>query len=131
MAEESSDTHWVWAWNGVCFGYRRGDSLFTLGGIEVGRFSGAEVYGVDGKYVGEVRSTEDGDRLITGSYKKSCTGAAFVPTFERAPKGRPLDRPGQPLYCGYEDFPLAETDAFSVFGRKNRARRHANANQLQ
>jgi hypothetical protein len=62
---------WLWTWNGVCFGYRRGDSLFTHDGIEVGRFSGAEVYGADGSYLGEVRSTEeDGDRLITSSYKE-------------------------------------------------------------
>jgi hypothetical protein len=57
---------WLWTWNGVCFGYRRGDSLFTYDGIEVGRFSGAEVYGADGSYLGELKSTEeDGDRLIT------------------------------------------------------------------
>jgi len=131
LEEEALTPQWLWTWNGVCFGYRRGDSLFTCGGIEVGRFSRAELYGVDGRYLGEVRSTGDGDRLITSSYKKSCTAAAFVPTFDRAPKGKPLDRPGQPLYCGYEDFPLPETAASKVFDRKNGKRRHTNADHLQ
>jgi hypothetical protein len=99
---------WLWTWNGVCFGYRLGDSLFTYDGIEVGRFSGAEVYGADGSYLGEVRSTEeDGDRLITSSYKKPRMAAAFVPTIEVAEK-RPVDRTRQALYCGYEHFPTPE-----------------------
>jgi hypothetical protein len=100
---------WLWAWNGVCFGYRLGNSLFTYDGIEVGRFSGIEVYGADGSYLGEVRSTEEGgaDRLITSSYKKSQVVASFVPTFERAQK-RPVDRKQEPLYCGYEHFPTPE-----------------------
>jgi len=100
--------NWLWTWNGVCFGYRRADSLFTYDGIEVGRFSGTEVYAADGSYLGEVRSTEeDGDRLITSSYKKSRMAASFVPTFERAQK-RPADRNQEQLYCGNEDFPTPE-----------------------
>jgi hypothetical protein len=100
--------NWLWTWNGVCFGYRRGDSLFTYDGIEVGRFSGAEAYGSDGSYLGEIRSTEeDGDRLITSSYKKSRMAASFVPEIERAQK-RPVDRKAVQLYCGYEDFPYGK-----------------------
>jgi hypothetical protein len=96
------------SWNGVCFGYRRADSLFTYDGIEVGRFSGTEVYAADGSYLGEVRSTEeDVDRLITSSYKKSRMAASFVSTFERAQK-RPADRNQEQLHCGYEDFPTPE-----------------------
>jgi hypothetical protein len=99
--------NWLWTWNGVCFGYRLGDSLFTHEGIEVGRFSGTEVYDPDGGYLGELRRADDGDRLITGSYKKSRTGIAFIPALER-PRKRPGDRIRQPLYCGYEDFPSPE-----------------------
>jgi hypothetical protein len=81
--------NWLWAWDGVCFGYRRGDSLFTYGGIEVGRFSGAEVCGADGIYLGEIRNTEeDRDRLITSSYKKLRTAPSFVPTIEHPQKRR-------------------------------------------
>jgi len=106
---------WLWTWNGVCFGYRRGDSLFTYDGIEVGRFSGAEVYGADGSYLGELRSTEeDGDRLITSNYKKSRRGVTFVPTIERLQK-RPVDRKAIQLFCGYEDFPLPKGVKSMVF----------------
>ena len=98
---------WLWTCHGVCFGYRLGNSLFTHDGLEVGRFSGSEVYDPNGRYLGELRSTDDGDRLITSSYKKSRIGVAFVPTFERSRK-RPSARTRQPLYCGYEDFPSPE-----------------------
>jgi hypothetical protein len=86
-----------------------GDSLFTHDGIEVGRFSGAEVYGADGSYLGELRNTEeDGDRLITSSYKKSRMAASFIPEIESAQR-RPVDRKGVQLFCGYEDFPLPKS----------------------
>jgi hypothetical protein len=98
--------NWLWTWNGDCFGYRRDHSLFTYDGVEVGRFSGKEIYGPDGRYLGEVVSTEEGDdRLITSNYKKARSIAtAFVPTIERA-QPRAANCFGAPLYCGYEDFP--------------------------
>jgi hypothetical protein len=100
-----ASVHWLWTWNGSCFGYRRGDSLYTYDGVEVGRFSGKEVYGPDGRYLGEVRSTEGSDdRLITSTYKKARMGATFVPAIERA-QPRAADCSVAPLYCGYEDFP--------------------------
>jgi hypothetical protein len=99
---------WVWTWNGICFGYRVGDSLFTYDGSEVGRFSDREIYGVDGRYLGELSGTEDGSRLVTNMYKKLRSMAAFVPAFERGYR-RPGNRIGQgPLYCGHEDFPSPE-----------------------
>jgi hypothetical protein len=123
--------NWLCTWNGVCFGYRRADSLFTYDGIEVGRFSGTEVYGADGSYLGEVRSTEeDGDRLITSSYKKSWIAASFVPTFERAQK-RPADRNQEQLYCGYEDFPTPEILRSTMVRRRSVPRRLANADPIQ
>src|SRR6266853_5362024 len=110
---------WLWTWNGVCFGYRRGDSLFTYDGIEVGRFSGAEVYGAEGSYLGEVRSTEeDGDRLITSSYKKLRTAAAFILIIERAQK-RPVDRNQEVLYCGYEHFPSPDVLRGTILQRRS------------
>lgn len=97
--------NWLWSWNGGCFGYRRGDSLFTYHGMEVGRFSGKEIFGPDGRYLGEVMNTGAGDdRLITSNYKKSRMAAPFMPTIERAePKAADCFR--EPLYCGYGDFP--------------------------
>ncbi len=42
---------WFWNWGGECFGYRKGDSLFTYYGSEVGRFDGEEIYGSNGRYL--------------------------------------------------------------------------------
>jgi hypothetical protein len=47
---------WFWNWGGECFGYRDGDNLFTYFGREVGRFDGEEIYGSNGRYLGEVMS---------------------------------------------------------------------------
>src|SRR5215472_5518724 len=99
----------LWTWGGVYFGFRRQNSLFTHDGIEVGRFSGLEVYAPDGRYLGELGSTEDGDdRLVTSSYKQSLTRPAFVPVSER-PHAKIPNREAEPLYCGYEHFPTLES----------------------
>jgi len=123
--------NWLWTWNGGCFGYRRGDSLFSYDGIEVGRFSGPEVFGADGSYLGEVRSTEeDGDRLITSSYKKSRMAAPFIPIIERAQK-RPVDRNQEVLYCGYEHFPNPEILRGTILQRRGVPRSLVNADPTQ
>jgi hypothetical protein len=98
---------WLWTWSGACFGYRREASLFTHDGQEVGRFFGAEVYGANGRYIGEINAAEDGSRLITNLYKKTQTRAAFVPEADR-PQRRPEPRAPEPLFVGHEDFPAPE-----------------------
>ncbi|HEV2200818.1 MAG TPA: hypothetical protein VGR73_13440 [Bryobacteraceae bacterium] len=122
----------LWTWSGVCFGYRRDVSLFTYDGVEVGRFVGAEVYGPNGSYLGEVRRAEDGhsDRLITSSYKKSRTAVAFAPTTER-PHIREASRAAEPLYCGYEEFPSPETLKAAVIELRKQLKSFAAATPLQ
>lgn len=44
---------WLWTWGGKCFGYRSGDDLRTYDGCHVGRFHGDDVFGPDGRYLGE------------------------------------------------------------------------------
>jgi len=121
---------WLWAWNGNCFGYRRRDALFTSDGVEVGHFFGNEVYGVDGGYLGELGKAEDGRRLITSSYKKMQTRAAFVPTIERGYQ-RVKDRPGESLYCGYEDFPSPTTLKAMVLGIRKQMKSISQLDQKQ
>jgi hypothetical protein len=106
--EQLFSSTWLWTWDGVCFGFRRKDSLFTWDGFEVGRFSGIEIYGPDGRYLGEVRKADDGDRLITSCYKKSNWKDAFVPATERGHRRVP-NRAEESLYCGFEHFPSAKT----------------------
>jgi hypothetical protein len=47
---------WFWNWGGECFGYRVDDRLFAYHGVQAGRFDGDEVYGADGRYLGETMS---------------------------------------------------------------------------
>jgi hypothetical protein len=47
---------WFWNRGGECFGYPEGDSLFTYYGLEVGRFDGEELFGSNGRYLGEAMS---------------------------------------------------------------------------
>ena len=115
---------WLWTWGGVCFGYRRGDSLFTYDGTEAGRFFGTEVFGADGQYLGELSSSGDGERLITNIYKKSRTISGFSPTQHHS-FSKPADRPEEPVYTGHEDFPtpkMMKKFAASAGGRSAGAR---------
>ncbi len=98
---------WLWTWSGICFGYRRDESLFTFDGLEIGRFSGTEVYGADGRYIGEISTSQDGPRLITNVYKKSRTRAPFMADSDR-PQRRLDVRTPDSLYVGHEDFPAPE-----------------------
>lgn len=96
---------WYWTWGGECFGFRKGDSLFTHDGLEVGRFDGNEVCGVDGAYLGEVKAKS---RLITNISKKSKRQGAFAP---RQVGGyvKYVNDVGNVMYAGYEDFPSPDT----------------------
>ncbi len=67
---------WICTWGGECFGYRNGDSLFAYFGWEVGRVHDDEIYGSDGRYLGEVKSR---DRLITHRSKGSWVKSSFAP----------------------------------------------------
>ena len=52
----------LWEWNGSFFGFRDKFDLWTYDGRQVGRFYGEEVYGPDGRYLGELLHN---NRLIT------------------------------------------------------------------
>lgn len=93
-----------WTWGGEHFGYRRGDSLVTHDGREVGRFHGDDIYGVDGRYLGEVRN---GKRLITNLSKKSRMKSGFRPRIAGA-HSRFVSYVGFVMYAGFEDFPAPD-----------------------
>lgn len=96
---------WFWNWGGECFGYRDGDSLFTYFGKEVGRFDGEEIYGSNGRYLGEVMSD---NRLITSRSKKSWVRGSFGPR-RSGSYARYANYAGYAMYAGYEDFPTPDT----------------------
>jgi hypothetical protein len=60
--------NWFWTWRGVSFGYRKGDQFFTYCGVQAGKFYDDDVYGADGKYLGEIKS---GNCLITNEVRRT------------------------------------------------------------
>jgi hypothetical protein len=96
---------WFWTWGGECFGYRSGDNLFAHHGRQVGRFHGNEVYGSDGRYLGEIKSR---NRLITNTSKIGQARYAFGP-IQGGSYARYADYVGYAMYSGYEDFPSPDS----------------------
>jgi hypothetical protein len=94
------DQHY-WTWRGTYFGYRSGDNLFTHRGKHIGKFHADEVYGVDGRYLGEVRNAKF---LITNRSKRSWRKSSFGPLAggSYAPYA---NYAGYAMYAGYDDFP--------------------------
>jgi hypothetical protein len=92
---------WFWTWGGECFGYRHDDRLFTYHGTQAGQFYGDEVYGANGRYLGEIMSE---NRLITHRGKKGWVKSPFAPL--RYGSYAPFaNYVGYVMYVGYEDFP--------------------------
>jgi hypothetical protein len=92
---------WFWDWGGECFGYRVDDKLFAYHGVQVGRFDDEEVYGADGRYLGEIMSD---NRLITHRGKKGYRHSGFGPV-RSGSYARYANYAGYAMYAGYEDFP--------------------------
>ena len=96
---------WFWTWGGNCFGYREGDALFAYHGLQVGQFHKNELYGADGRYLGEIMNK---DRLITDKAKRGWRQFAFTPLRNGA-YARFANYAGYAMYAGYEDFPAPDT----------------------
>lgn len=96
---------YLWGWDGKFFGYRDGDTLWTVRGQHVGRFKGNEVFDADGFYLGEIRQ---GKRLITHELKRNRREGRFTPELART--GLPFvpDEPSLEMWAGYTAFPALE-----------------------
>ena len=94
----------LWTWGGKYFGYRNDNQLRTHDGQGIGRFYGDEVYGVDGRYLGEIRNS---NRLITKRSKKTSRRSSFSPSVG-AVSGKCARYAGYAMIAGYEDFPDPE-----------------------
>jgi hypothetical protein len=94
----------LWSWSGEFFGYRSGDSLFTLHGREVGRFHGDEICNSQGRYIGEVNK---GNRLVTTRSRRGKVWSGFKPRVGTAivPCTKYV---GYTMYVGYEAFLSSE-----------------------
>jgi hypothetical protein len=92
---------WMWTWGGECFGYRNGDSVFGYFGREVGKFHEDEIYGSDGRYLGEVKIR---NRIITHRSKGSWVKSSSTPRTGGS-YARVANYAGDARYAGHEDFP--------------------------
>ena len=99
---ETQDRQLLWTWGGRFFGYRLGDALCTYRGLHVGRFAGAEAFGSDGRYLGEIRSTS---RLISDRTKAQTRRPSFVPDMPRPRTEMRADAPEYTMYGEIDDFP--------------------------
>ena len=90
----------LWTWGGTYFGRREENSLFTHNGVEVGQFHGDEIYGEDGRYLGELKS----GKLVTNTSKTSQRRSGFSPR-SRMGYIASMDYVGSVMYAGYDDFP--------------------------
>lgn len=95
---------WLWTWKGKSFGFRRNDELRTQNGRHVGKFYGNEIYGPDGRYLGEVI---DG-RLITHKSKKLRRKSSYTPKSNVMSRVGYVNYVGNVMLAGYEEFPSAE-----------------------
>jgi hypothetical protein len=78
-----------------------GDDLFTHNGHHAGKFYGDEVYGADGRYLGEVKNE---NRLITHTGKTGWTKFSFG-RLSVGSYARYANYAGYAMYAGYQDFP--------------------------
>jgi len=93
---------WLFKWGGKCFGYRNNGDLWTHDGRHVGRFHEDEIYGPDGRYLGEIKNET---RLITNKSKKNRRKSSFTSYGNRVGYVKCVDYVGSVMYVGYEDFP--------------------------
>ena len=95
---------WFWTWDGISFGYREKDDLFTHDGRHVGRFYENEIYSPKGYYIGEIME----DRLITNISKKQNRKSGFSTYLSRIGHIDSIDQVGYIMVLGYEDFSKSE-----------------------
>jgi hypothetical protein len=96
---------WYWTWGGECFGYRQDDRLFAYYGLQVGQFHNDEVYGADGRYLGEVKNK---NRLITNLGKRGHVRGPFART-RVGNYARHGNYSGNGMLAGHEDFPSPDS----------------------
>ena len=93
-------------WSGAYFGWIDDGELYTKDGRHVGRVKGREVYGVKGKYLGELRN----HRLISNAAKADSRWIGFIPTIcVIGPTVKPMNEEAFDLPVGFDDFPEPES----------------------
>lgn len=94
----------MYTWGGRSFGYKDGGNLWTYSGKHVGRFHDDEVYGPDGRYLGELKN----GKLISRTSRKSRRKSRFTPRMNRMGRVKTVNHVGSVMLAGYEDFPMID-----------------------
>ena len=94
----------LWTWGGKYFGYRDSNALRTYRGCHVGHFVGDEVFGLDGRYLGEVQ----GDRLIVNRSRTNARAGSIGRFVNNVALVKMVDYVGNVMLAGYEEFPPPE-----------------------
>src|SRR5439155_20554697 len=100
-----------WCWGYKFFGDRVGEDHDRHNGKQGGRFHNNEVYGPDGRYLGEVKID---DRLITCVGKKSWRRGSFTPDASRVGRAACAGYDGYVIYAGYDDFSVPQNSEITV-----------------
>jgi hypothetical protein len=90
-----------WSWTGRPVGYRAGNYLYNWSHQAVGHFKGLDVYGPDGRYLGEVRSR----LLIRNPYRADWRSKGFITATGGGTQTRPIPQAELSMLAGFEDFP--------------------------
>lgn len=91
----------LYTWGGTHFGHRDRDRLRTRDGRDIGHFQGNEIYGHNGRYLGELMN----GRLITcrtKALRRSGLSTAYPRTM---PSARHVPFAAYAMLAGYQDFP--------------------------
>lgn len=94
----------MFTWGGRSFGYKDGENLWTYSGKHVGKFHDDEIYGPDGRYLGELKNS----KLISKTSRKSRRKSRFTPRMKRMGRMKTVDHIGSVMLAGYEDFPVID-----------------------
>lgn len=97
---------WLWTWKGQSFGYKRANELRLQDGSHVGTFVDNKVFGLDGKYIGEIRNK---NRLIVHKASKGKSGSKVSRKIKLIGQVGRINLVGLVGLVGYEDFPGPDT----------------------
>ena len=87
----------MFTWGGRSFGHKDGENLWTYSGKHVGKFHDDEVYGPDGRYLGELKN-----------------GKANIQDEQKVPAQEPIHPAHESYEAGEDSQPHRQCDACRI-----------------
>jgi len=101
----NQNKEYLWTWGGAYFGYLLDGNLRSYTGRHVGYLNGHTVFGLNGRYLGEIVN----GRLLVNDTRKELWSVPRPQLPKHAVSSKFADLEGYGVYRGYEDFPMPET----------------------